>query len=90
MQTKEDNLHTRRFIKIHYLQGGMYYVYLWDNFSSTSWAMLFGIACECIAIAWLFGVDKYYEEFCIMLQYKPRFPWFKYCWKFVTPPVTLV
>ena len=68
----------------------MYYLYILDNFSSASWAILFGVSCECIAIAWLYGNEKYYQEICKMLKYKLAFPWFKYCWKFIIPPVTAV
>ncbi|XP_076803399.1 sodium- and chloride-dependent betaine transporter-like [Clavelina lepadiformis] len=66
-------------------QGGMYYIHLIDNFSSTSWALLFSGGCECIAISWIFGLDRFYEIMCDMLQFRPRFPWFKYCWKYVVP-----
>ena len=68
----------------------MYYIHLIDNFSSASWALLFSGGCECIAISWIFGLDRFYEIMCDMLQFRPRFPWFKYCWKYVVPLLSAV
>jgi solute carrier family 6 GABA transporter-like protein 6/8/11/12/13 len=41
-------------------------------------------------MAWLFGIDKFWDIVCDMIGFRPRFPLFKWCWAFITPVCTAV
>ena len=43
---------------------------------------------ECIVIAWIYGADKFAENIKEMLGFKIN-AWFTFCWKYMSPAVTL-
>merc|ERR1712168_303608 len=85
------------------LRSGMYYFQLMDGYGASGIALMIIAICEVVAVAWIYGVDKYYmnlEEMCY--QSRARLgkhgktnphskPWieFKYIWKYITPLVML-
>lgn len=44
---------------------------------------------ESIAIAYFYGINKFYEDIREMVGYK-LYGWFKYCWLYFTPLCTMV
>lgn len=72
------------------LKGGVYVLNIFDNYAAAGWSLLFLGFCECIAVAWLFGIDKFWDIVCDMIGFVPRFPLFKWCWAYITPFATTV
>jgi solute carrier family 6 GABA transporter-like protein 6/8/11/12/13 len=70
--------------------GGVYILNIFDNYAAAGWSLLFLGFCECIAMAWLFGIDKFWDIVCDMIGFRPRFPLFKWCWAFITPVCTAI
>ncbi|XP_039256761.2 sodium- and chloride-dependent GABA transporter 2-like [Styela clava] len=70
-------------------QGGVYIFNMYDNYAAAGWCLFFIGICECVTISWLFGINKYWDRVIHMLGFKPRIPWFKWCWVFVAPTSTL-
>ena len=86
------------------LRSGMYYFQLMDGYGASGIALMIIAICEVVAVAWIYGVDKYYknlEEMCYHSRARlgkggktnPHAkPWivFKYIWKYITPTVMLI
>nr|XP_002127765.1 sodium- and chloride-dependent taurine transporter [Ciona intestinalis]XP_026694251.1 sodium- and chloride-dependent taurine transporter [Ciona intestinalis]XP_026694252.1 sodium- and chloride-dependent taurine transporter [Ciona intestinalis]XP_026694253.1 sodium- and chloride-dependent taurine transporter [Ciona intestinalis] len=70
--------------------GGVYVLNIFDNYAAAGWSMLFISLCECAAVAWFFGINKYWRIVCDMVGFVPRIPWFKWCWAVLTPISTSV
>lgn len=70
-------------------QGGVYVLHIFDNYGAAGWCLLAVGFFQCIGIAWIFGINKYWDRVCEMIGYHP-IPWFKYCWLIVTPVATMV
>nr|CAB3266321.1 sodium- and chloride-dependent taurine transporter [Phallusia mammillata] len=70
--------------------GGVYVLNIYDNYAAAGWSMLFISFCECAAIAWIFGVHRYWKIVCDMIGFTPRLPWFKWCWSILTPLSTAI
>ncbi|XP_070557643.1 sodium-dependent proline transporter-like [Ptychodera flava] len=68
-------------------QGGMYLLTVMDWYSG-SISLLVVSFCECLVIAWIYGTDRFYEDLRMMLGDYPN-PWWKICWKFLTPLVII-
>ncbi|KAJ8297876.1 hypothetical protein KUTeg_024407 [Tegillarca granosa] len=68
-------------------KGGIYVLQIMDWYCASFSLMLISLV-ECLAIAWYYGVDRFYKDIELMIGYKPAFFW-KYFWKFITPSVIL-
>ncbi|CAK8675192.1 unnamed protein product [Clavelina lepadiformis] len=71
-------------------QGGVYILNIFDNYAAAGWSLLFVSFCQCVAVAWIFGIKKYWAIVCDMIGFKPRISWFKWCWFALTPASTIV
>uniref|UniRef100_A0A8C5E4F9 Transporter n=1 Tax=Gouania willdenowi TaxID=441366 RepID=A0A8C5E4F9_GOUWI len=70
-------------------EGGIVLFQLVDTYGPSGTTLLI-IACfETIVVAWVYGVDRFYDNIEDMIGYRP-FPVLKYCWLFVTPFICLV
>ncbi|KAM4722471.1 sodium- and chloride-dependent taurine transporter [Rhinophrynus dorsalis] len=65
-------------------EGGMYVFQLFDYYAASGVCLLWVAFFECIAVAWVYGADKFYEDIEDMIGYKPG-PWMKWSWTVVTP-----
>lgn len=65
-------------------QGGIYVFNIYNTYASSSWALLTLMFFECIAVAWFYGNDKFYENIKDMIGYYPGRFW-KIAWFFLTP-----
>jgi len=43
---------------------------------------------ECIVLAWIYGVDRFYKDIELMIGFKPN-NWWKACWSVITPGLIL-
>lgn len=69
-------------------EGGMYVFQLFDFYCSSGLILLYIIFLEAVVITWVYGSDKFQEAVELMLG--RRLPYyFLFCWKFITPAVTL-
>ncbi|GFY74665.1 sodium- and chloride-dependent glycine transporter 2 [Trichonephila inaurata madagascariensis] len=64
-------------------QGGIYVVQLMDWYSAAFSLMFFSLF-ETIAIAWVYGVDRFFHDISLMTQRMPCL-WWKLCWCYITP-----
>ncbi|XP_075875950.1 sodium- and chloride-dependent GABA transporter 3-like [Nelusetta ayraudi] len=69
-------------------QGGIYVFQLTDFYGSTRACQDFVAICECLAIGWIFGADRYMDLMEEMTGQRPSV-FFKLCWKFITPSLLL-
>uniref|UniRef100_A0A8C2C3P9 Transporter n=1 Tax=Cyprinus carpio TaxID=7962 RepID=A0A8C2C3P9_CYPCA len=67
-------------------QGGLYIIQLFDHYVCSGATLLFLATCQSVAIGWVYGADRFYENIEDMIGYKP-WPMMKYCWLYVTPSV---
>ncbi|TNM91358.1 hypothetical protein fugu_019738 [Takifugu bimaculatus] len=65
-------------------QGGIVLFHLMDTFGASGITLLFIACCETIAVAWIYGADRFYDNIEDMIGYPPL-PLLKYCWLFITP-----
>jgi len=65
--------------------GGIYVFHVFDNYAAAGWCLLFLGMCECIAIAWCFGINRFWGHICDMIGFEPRVPIFKWMWHIITP-----
>uniref|UniRef100_H3D0D0 Solute carrier family 6 member 12 n=1 Tax=Tetraodon nigroviridis TaxID=99883 RepID=H3D0D0_TETNG len=65
-------------------QGGIVLFQLMDTFGASGITLLFIACCETIAVAWVYGADRFYDNIEDMIGYQPL-PFLKYCWLFITP-----
>ncbi|KAK3612140.1 hypothetical protein CHS0354_031215 [Potamilus streckersoni] len=68
-------------------QGGMYILQLFDNYAATYSLLIIGLV-ECLALSWVYGVDRFLKDIQSMLGHRPHIMW-AYAWKFVSPFVLL-
>lgn len=64
-------------------EGGIYVLQIIDWYCASFSLMLISLT-ECVAIAWVYGVDRFYKDIELMIGYQPTIMW-KFAWKFVTP-----
>ncbi|KAM3914765.1 sodium- and chloride-dependent taurine transporter [Leptodactylus fuscus] len=65
-------------------QGGMYVFQLFDYYAASGVCLLWVAFFECIAVAWVYGADKLYDNIEDMIGYRPG-PWMKWSWCGITP-----
>uniref|UniRef100_A0A8C6WU68 Transporter n=1 Tax=Neogobius melanostomus TaxID=47308 RepID=A0A8C6WU68_9GOBI len=65
-------------------KGGMYVFQLFDYYAASGVCLLWVAFFECIAVAWVYGVDNFYDGVEDMIGYRPN-PWMKWSWTFITP-----
>ncbi|KAI9546077.1 Sodium- and chloride-dependent taurine transporter [Dissostichus eleginoides] len=65
-------------------KGGMYVFQLFDYYAASGVCLLWVAFFECIAVAWVYGADNYYDALEDMLGYRPN-AWMKYSWSYITP-----
>ncbi|XP_029952170.1 sodium-dependent neutral amino acid transporter B(0)AT2 [Salarias fasciatus] len=69
-------------------RSGNYFVTMFDDYSATL-PLLIVVILENVAIAWFYGIDKFFEDLKDMLGFTPcRF--YYYMWKYITPILLLV
>ncbi|XP_060766396.1 solute carrier family 6 member 6b isoform X3 [Neoarius graeffei] len=65
-------------------KGGMYVFQLFDYYAASGVCLLWVAFFECIAVAWIYGADNFYDAIEDMIGYRPN-PWMKWCWTAITP-----
>uniref|UniRef100_A0A673A9K0 Transporter n=1 Tax=Sphaeramia orbicularis TaxID=375764 RepID=A0A673A9K0_9TELE len=65
-------------------KGGMYVFQLFDYYAASGVCLLWVAFFECIAVAWVYGVDNFYDALEDMIGYRPN-PWMKWSWTVITP-----
>lgn len=71
------------------LQGGIYIFTLFDYYGASGICLLWLCLCECIAIGWVYGGEKFWQNTKSMIGYRPL-PLFKWCWMFITPVMIII
>ncbi|AWP07880.1 Transporter [Scophthalmus maximus] len=69
-------------------RSGNYYVAMFDDYSATL-PLLIVVVLENVAIAWVYGIDKFFEDLKDMLGFTP-YRFYYYMWKYITPILLLV
>nr|XP_057931914.1 sodium-dependent neutral amino acid transporter B(0)AT2 isoform X1 [Doryrhamphus excisus] len=69
-------------------RSGNYFVTMFDDYSATL-PLLIVVILENTAIAWFYGMDKFFEDLKDMLGFTP-YRFYYYMWKFITPILLLV
>jgi len=64
-------------------QGGMYVVTLFDNYAATYSLLLIGLV-ECSALAWVYGVERLFQDIELMLGSRPGKIW-DISWRYIAP-----
>ncbi|XP_015780280.1 PREDICTED: sodium- and chloride-dependent transporter XTRP3-like [Acropora digitifera] len=62
---------------------GEYWVQLFINYCSGIPLLIIALV-ECIAISYVYGIDRFSDDIKYMTNKPPRFIW-RWCWKFVSP-----
>uniref|UniRef100_A0A8C5A6U3 Transporter n=1 Tax=Gadus morhua TaxID=8049 RepID=A0A8C5A6U3_GADMO len=65
-------------------KGGMYVFQLFDYYAASGVCLLWVAFFECIAVAWVYGADNFYDAIEDMIGYRPN-PWMKWSWTIITP-----
>uniref|UniRef100_A0A3P8T9T9 Transporter n=1 Tax=Amphiprion percula TaxID=161767 RepID=A0A3P8T9T9_AMPPE len=69
-------------------RSGNYFVTMFDDYSATL-PLLIVVILENVAIAWFYGIDKFFEDLKDMLGFTP-YRFYYYMWKYITPILLLV
>ncbi|XP_075929582.1 sodium- and chloride-dependent creatine transporter 1-like isoform X2 [Petromyzon marinus] len=70
-------------------QGGIYVFQLFDSYAASGISMLWLMGWECIAVAWVYGANRFMQDLTAMLGFRPH-AWVWWCWSVVSPAVCLV
>nr|XP_034962399.1 sodium- and chloride-dependent taurine transporter isoform X3 [Zootoca vivipara] len=70
-------------------EGGMYVFQLFDYYAASGVCLLWVAFFECIAVAWVYGADNFYDAIEDMIGYRPG-PWMKWSWILITPVLCVV
>nr|XP_022327327.1 sodium- and chloride-dependent GABA transporter 1-like [Crassostrea virginica] len=68
-------------------QGGIYVLQIMDWYCASFSLMLISLT-ECLAIAWIYGIDRFYKDLELMLGKRPHAIW-GIMWRFITPSIIL-
>ncbi|XP_036440532.1 sodium-dependent neutral amino acid transporter B(0)AT2 [Colossoma macropomum] len=68
-------------------RSGNYFVAMFDDYSATL-PLLIVVFLENVAVAWVYGTEKFFEDLKDMLGFTP-FRYYYYMWKYVTPLLLL-
>ncbi|XP_054280657.1 sodium- and chloride-dependent creatine transporter 1-like [Macrosteles quadrilineatus] len=68
--------------------GGMYIFQVFDYYAASGMVLLWFCFFECVAIAYFYGVDRFYENIATMVGYRMN-SWMRWCWLYFTPFVTM-
>ncbi|KAK5866908.1 hypothetical protein PBY51_011443 [Eleginops maclovinus] len=69
-------------------RSGNYFVAMFDDYSATL-PLLIVVVLENVAVAWVYGIDKFFEDLKEMLGFTP-YRFYYYMWKYITPILLLV
>ncbi|KAI1897184.1 hypothetical protein AGOR_G00080600 [Albula goreensis] len=69
-------------------EGGLYVLQLFDHYVCSGSNLLLLSVCQSIAIGWIYGADRLYDNIEDMIGYRP-WPVMKYCWIYVTPAICM-
>ncbi|CAL9688475.1 unnamed protein product [Knipowitschia caucasica] len=69
-------------------EGGLYLFQLFDYYACSGIPLVVFAILESICIGWVYGADRYYNNVCQMIGYRP-WPYMKYCWKYITPALSV-
>ncbi|XP_076588231.1 sodium-dependent neutral amino acid transporter B(0)AT2 [Chaetodon auriga] len=69
-------------------RSGNYFVAMFDDYSATL-PLLIVVVLENVAIAWVYGIDKFFEDLKDMLGFTP-YRFYYYMWKYITPILLLI
>ncbi|XP_051266822.1 sodium- and chloride-dependent GABA transporter 3-like isoform X2 [Dicentrarchus labrax] len=69
-------------------EGGIYIFQIIDFYGSTRVCQNFMVICECLAVGWIFGADRFANIIEDMTGQRP-FVFFKLCWKYIIPLLSL-
>ncbi|KAM6973543.1 sodium-dependent neutral amino acid transporter B(0)AT2 [Aplochiton taeniatus] len=69
-------------------RSGNYFVAMFDDYSATL-PLLIVVVLENVAVAWVYGTDKFFEDLKDMLGFTP-YRFYYYMWKYITPILLLV
>ncbi|KAK2841396.1 hypothetical protein Q7C36_012975 [Tachysurus vachellii] len=64
--------------------GGMYVFQLFDYYAASGVCLLWVAFFECVAVAWVYGADNFYDAIEEMIGYRPN-SWMKWSWMLITP-----
>ncbi|KAM9475114.1 solute carrier family 6 member 6a isoform 1-T1 [Clarias gariepinus] len=64
--------------------GGMYVFQLFDYYAASGVCLLWVAFFECVAVAWVYGADNFYNAIEEMIGYRPN-GWMKWSWMLITP-----
>ena len=67
----------------------MYILQLFDFYGASGFTLLWTATWQCIAVAWIYGDEKFYDALESMVGYRPG-PYYKICWKYLCPAVNIV
>ncbi|XP_060086172.1 sodium- and chloride-dependent creatine transporter 1-like [Ylistrum balloti] len=69
-------------------RGGMYIFQLFDYYSASGMVLLWSVFWEVVAIAWVFGADRFYDAIEMMIGSRIN-PYLHFCWKYITPVICM-
>ncbi|KAJ0069988.1 hypothetical protein NL108_018444, partial [Boleophthalmus pectinirostris] len=69
-------------------RSGNYFVAMFDSYTVTL-PLLIVVILENVAVVWVYGIDKFFEDLRDMLGFSP-FRFYYYMWKFITPILLLL
>ncbi|XP_026169799.1 sodium- and chloride-dependent GABA transporter 3-like [Mastacembelus armatus] len=80
------------FFLIHLIfvtEGGIYVFQLIDYYGCTRACQDFMTVCQCLALGWMFGAERFFVIIEDMTSQRPSV-FFKLCWKYIIPLLSMV